>query len=205
MKFIRLLLILLALGGILLLGGCRRLSSAEPSEAVSEPSEAVSETRTADQLCEQHADFLENFFYLFSEPFSSTDQLPSETVLFFTLIELYDEQGDLAFAYDEALDAYLLPADLVREGVSRWFGLEGFDGSDSDRYQAEGDGFLYSTAHGFPIVYPRIASAQLDGDQLHLHVEYTNPEQDGNPVTGVLDFVFAVEEDSLRAVRAVEG
>ena len=113
---------------------------------------------------------MENFFYLFSEPFSS-----------------------------------LLPADLVREGVSRWFGLEGFDGSDSDRYQAEGDGFLYSTAHGFPIVYPRIASAQLDGDQLHLHVEYTNPEQDGNPVTGVLDFVFAVEEDSLRAVRAVEG
>ena len=73
MKFIRLLLILLALGGILLLGSCRRLSSAETSEAVSEPSAAVSDTWTADQLCEQHADFLENFFYLFSEPFSSTD------------------------------------------------------------------------------------------------------------------------------------
>ena len=156
----------------------------------------------------KYGKYLEHFFLLFSQEFSSVSQLSQETVLFFTLVEMIDEypQTEIPFEYDQDLDVYYIPRSALNEKVEQYFGIYDFDFVDTDRYSPEKDSYTYTFAHGYPILYPKIISTEIQRERIVFEVAYTNPEMEGNPTIQTLLFTFKeIENNGKTCLQAISA
>ena len=94
------------------------------------------------------------------------------------------------FEYDQDLDVYYVPKSSFDEKVEQYFGICDFDFVDTRRYVPGKDSYMYTLAHGYPILYPEIVAKTAKGNQVTLIVDYKNPEKEGNPTYKTIEFIF---------------
>lgn len=180
----------------------------EEDNATMDPSDKVTKEEIGEYDQEKYESYLEHFFLIFSQKFSSVSQLNQESILFFTLVEMTDEypREEIPFEYDVSLDAYYVPRSMVNKKVEQYFGISNFDFVDTSRYFPKEDSYTYTLAHGFPISYPQIVSVSQQGSRLIFTVDYTNPEREGNPTIQTLLFTFEeIEADGRNYLQAVSA
>ena len=157
---------------------------------------------------EKYGEYLEHFFMMFAKEFDDVSELNSSQVTFFTLIELMREypKEEIPFEYNPELDVYYVPKSVFCEKVEQYFGISEFNFVDTSRYASEKDSYMYTFAHGFPIIYPQVVSANKTGEQIVFTVAYTNPEQEENPTIQTLLFTFKeIEGDGKSYLQVISA